>query len=121
MPSTAPTCQGVRKDGSPCTAPVLDGGQFCYAHDPAKTDERDEARRKGGRNSSSLARVAKLLPARLGGIYDVLERAIGEVHDGSLEPIRANAIANLARAAAAVLQAGEMEQRLRDLEAREAA
>ena len=112
---TPPICQGTRKDGSPCTATTLGPTGFCFAHDPEKVAERAEARAKGGRNRSSLARLSRIVPARLGGVYDRLERAMGEVHGGQLDPRRANALANLARAAA-VLSAGEVEQRVRELE-----
>jgi hypothetical protein len=115
---SGPTCRGTRKDGSPCKSTVLDADGWCFAHQPGQEADRAEARQRGGRNSSNLARVSKLIPARLGGVYDRLERAMGEVHEGTLEPPRANALANLARAAAAVLSAGELEDRVRELEQR---
>lgn len=117
-PPTPPTCKGTKKDGTPCTATTLDAAGFCFAHSPSREAERAEARAKGGRNSSSLARISKLVPARLGPIFERLERVMVEVHEGTLEPARANALANVARAAAAVLTSGEIEQRLRDLEER---
>jgi hypothetical protein len=54
----------------------------------------------------------------LAPIYDQLEAALGEVHAGTLDPRTALAMAALARAMVAVLQAGEVEQRLRELEGR---
>jgi hypothetical protein len=56
------------------------------------------------------------MPPRLIPIFDRLERAMEEVHDGTLDPKRATALASLARAAVSVLTAGEMEERLRNIE-----
>ena len=36
------TCQGRRKNGSPCTARALASG-YCFAHDPALAQKRDAA------------------------------------------------------------------------------
>jgi hypothetical protein len=53
-------------------------------------------------------------------VYDRLETALGEVHDGTLKPGQAVAMAAVAPAMVAVLQAGELEERLRVLEGRAA-
>jgi len=58
------------------------------------------------------------MPPRLVPIYELLESALGEVHEGSLKAGQAIAMATLARALVAVLQAGEMEERVRQLEQR---
>ena len=58
------------------------------------------------------------MPARLVPIWGQLETALTEVHDGTLDPRAAAAMAALARALVAVLQAGELEERLRRLEER---
>jgi hypothetical protein len=115
---SSPKCRGTRKDGSRCTSPTIGPSGFCFAHDPARAAQRTEARSRGGRNGSNLARISRLIPARLGSVYERLEKAMEETHSGQLDPKIANALASLARAAAAVLTAGEMEQRLRDLEAK---
>lgn len=112
------TCRGTRKDGSACASTTVGPSGYCFAHDPNRESDRDEARRRGGRNSSNLARVSRLIPARLGSVYERLERALEECHRGQLDPKVANALANLARAASAVLSAGEIEERLRRLEER---
>lgn len=108
-------CGGVRKDGGACEASVLTGN-YCFAHDPARAVERAEARRKGGRQSAKIVRLRGLLPPRLLPVYDRLEQALGEVHEGSLDARQAQAMAGLARAMVSVLQAGELEARVRELE-----
>ncbi|MDP2674464.1 MAG: hypothetical protein Q8Q00_06110 [Dehalococcoidia bacterium] len=47
------------------------------------------------------------MPSRLQPVFSRLERAMQEVHDGSLEPRRATAMASLAGAMVKVLQAGQ--------------
>lgn len=109
-------CAGVRRDGQLCTAPVLSDGAYCFAHDPARAADRDAARHKGGRHSASVVRLRRLVPPRLIPIFDKLEQALEEVHAGALKPSQAIAMATLARAMVAVLQAGELEERVRRLE-----
>ena len=110
-----PVCAGIRRDGQRCAAAgMLDG--FCYNHAPGREQERTEARRKGGRNRSNAARIRAAVPARLLPVLDQLEGALGDVLSGTLDPRQATAAAAVARALAAVLQAGELEERLRRLE-----
>jgi Family of unknown function (DUF5763) len=109
-------CKASRKDGSPCAAPALEQDGYCFAHSPRREQERAQARSKGGRNKSNIVRLRNMAPARLLPIYDRLEEALAQVHDGSLQPAQAQAMAALARALAAILQAGELEERLRALE-----
>jgi hypothetical protein len=116
--TTATHCAGIRRDGQPCAAPMLDDGPYCFAHDPSKAAARQTARRKGGHNRGSIVRLRGLVPPRLLSVYDELEAALSEVHRGALPPARAVAMAALARAMVAVLVAGETEQRIRDLEAK---
>jgi hypothetical protein len=109
-------CRATKKDGSPCTAPILASGEYCFRHDPALAEQRRTASAKGSHNRSNLMRLRNLAPARLLPIYDKLENAIDEVHAGRLSPAQASAMAQLARALATILQAGELEQRVRELE-----
>jgi hypothetical protein len=111
-------CAGVRKDGQACQGPVLDGGRWCFAHDPTRAAERQAARTKGGHNRGAVVRLRRLCPPRLVPIFDQLAAALQEVHDGTLSPPQATAMASLARAMCALLQAGELEERLRELEGR---
>ena len=116
MASDRNRCEAVRKDGGCCNAAVLPDSQFCWAHDPARAEQRAEARRKGGHNSAKVVRLRGLAPPRLVPIFDQLERALVEVHDSELDPKAAQAMASLARALATLLQAGELEERVRRLE-----
>src|SRR5215211_4898893 len=92
-------------------------GDRCWAHDDTKQAARDAARKKGGHRSAALARIHRLVPPRLVSVYEQLEQALGEVHDGKLSASQAVAMASLARAMVSVLTAGELEERLRAVEA----
>src|SRR4051812_23126025 len=113
-----PHCQGQRRDGQPCTAPMVQADGYCFAHSPARAAERAAVQARGGHNRGAIVRLRGLCPPRLVGAFAQLEKALGEVHDGTLEPAQATAMASLARAMVAVLSAGELEERLRELEGR---
>ncbi len=118
--TTSKHCAATRKDGRPCSASVAGETAWCFLHDPAREPERAAARRKGGENRADVVRLRGLVPPRLMGVYDRLDRALTEVHDGSLDSRRATAMAAVARAMVSVLTAGELEERVRALEGREA-
>lgn len=118
IPKQPASCVGTRRDGLGCAAPVRSASGYCFAHDPTMTQERALARQKGGLGRSHAARLQALLPPRLVPIFDRLETALAEVHAGSLDPRVATAMSSLAGAMTKVLSAGEMEERLRELEAR---
>ena len=110
------TCVESRRDGKRCRAKPVPGGKRCWAHAPELEEKRRSARQSGGLNSSGPARVRKLLPSRLAPLIGRLENALGEIHDGELEPSRGQAMASLSRAIVAVFSAGEFEERLRRIE-----
>ncbi len=56
------------------------------------------------------------MPVRLVPVFARLEQAFEETHAGTLDPKQAQAMASLARAMVAVLSAGEVEERMRDVE-----
>ena len=116
MTTDAKRCSATRKDGQQCTAPPLGIGQLCFAHSPATAEARTAARKKGGHNSARVVRLQGLLPARLAPVFLRLEQALTEVADGAMEPKVGQAVAAIARAMVATLQAGELEDRLRRIE-----
>jgi len=109
-------CTGQRKDGTPCRAAVMGTGTLCYAHDPARATERDQARRKGGANSATRARLDRLVPATLRPMIGSLLDALDEVHAGELDPRQASAMASLAGAITKAYGVGVLEERLTALE-----
>jgi hypothetical protein len=116
--SKANHCTGMRKTGEPCRSRVLGTDPWCFAHHPGKVAERAAAQRKGGYRRGSLARLHHLVPPRLVSVYDRLEGVLGELHRGEIDPRIAVAMAAVSRAMVAVLQVGELEERVRTLEQR---
>src|SRR5215207_2224217 len=100
------TCEATRRDGQPCRTPVVSGGRWCFGHSPELADKREQARRRGGKNRSNAARLSKLMPARLIPVFARLEEALAAVLAGTLDPRQATSAAAVARAMAAILQAG---------------
>lgn len=109
-------CAGSRKDGSRCTAPVMGSGAFCFAHNPQLAAEREAARKKGGANSAARARLERLVPATLRPMIGALIAAMGEVHEGTLDPKRATAMAALAGAVVRAYGVGVLDERVAALE-----
>jgi len=112
-------CSATNKNGSPCSAgPVREDG-YCYWHSPDLADQRRTDRQRGGAARSNVARAkrqlpdAVLTPAELQGFIGL---ALRGVLAGRIEPGVANAVATLARAAVAVREATEVEERLTALE-----
>ena len=116
MGAEATRCRATRKDGTPCRTPVVGDAPYCFGHDPAAAVKRTEARRRGGQNRATAKRLAKLMTVRLVPVREQLEGALGDVLADRLSPQQATAAAAVARALLAVLQAGELEERLRKLE-----
>ena len=109
-------CTGTRRDGTPCAAAVVGTGTLCYAHDPARATARDQARRKGGTNSATRARLDRLLPATLRPMIGRLLEALDEVHAGTLDPKQASAMASLAGTIVRAYSVGVLEDRVAALE-----
>src|SRR5262245_41562823 len=94
-------CWAIRRDGQPCQAPALADG-LCFAHSPAQAAARAAGHAKGGQHRASIVRLRGLCPPKLVSVYETLERALSEVHAGTLKPAQAIAMASLARAMVAV-------------------
>ena len=58
------------------------------------------------------------MPSELKPIFDLLLRSLIETYNGQLEPRRAQAMSSLAGALVKVMTAGELEERVRELETR---
>ena len=115
-PSGLRRCAGRRPDGGRCKAWAGPSGT-CYWHDPRISDARKaKTRVLAGRSSGRFSRAQKLLPPRLRGVFDDVIQAMDDLKAGQMFAKEATALASLATAAVRVLQAGEMEERLRALE-----
>ncbi|MDP9471976.1 MAG: hypothetical protein M3Q71_15145, partial [Chloroflexota bacterium] len=113
-------CMGTNRDGTPCSGQARPGRSMCAWHDPQLATERAAWRQKGGQSRSNKARARKRLPAETLSLTEVeafLSYTLKATLAGKVEPGVANAVANVARTMTTVVQAGEMEGRLRELEA----
>ncbi|MDP9472346.1 MAG: hypothetical protein M3Q71_17035 [Chloroflexota bacterium] len=113
-------CKGANAAGHPCDAKPVRPSGWCYWHDPALEAERIEGRRKGGAARSNRVRAKKRLPAETLSLTEVqafLSYTLKATLAGKVEPGVANAVANVARTMTTVGQAGEVEERIRELEA----
>jgi hypothetical protein len=114
--STRARCAGTRKDGQPCGAYALPGGDFCLAHDPARVDEVRAARERGGQGKANAARAGKLIPATLRPVLDGLLAAFADVRKGELDPRTGTALGSIAGAIVKVYQIGALEERVQAME-----
>jgi len=111
-PTPPQRCSAICNNGKPCSSFAVAGDGLCVFHSPSFL----EARRRGGFNSSRVARLDKKLSPRLRPILDLVERAIRETHDGTLPASRGSAIAALVGALVKCLEAAEFEVRLEQIE-----
>lgn len=102
------TCIGIRADGTPCGSSVIGAGGFCYAHDPDRAEER---RRMRVQVTVAAERVRRSSHGDLDGVLERLERAVAEVHDGTLDPQTALAMASLARAMVDTIEVAKSQER----------
>src|SRR5215207_4298365 len=112
-------CQATTKEAKPCSAQARAGRPYCLWHDPEAETQRRENARKGGQSRSNLARLKRSLPTEpltFSDVQGILGAVLRDLLAGKLDPPVANAAANVARAFAAIAQAGEIEARVRELE-----
>src|SRR5215208_7056681 len=103
------TCTGTRSDGSPCTSVVVLPSGRCFAHDEGRRADRLAASAKGGKGKSRIARAERLVPASLRPTLALMFDALGEVHDGTLTPAQASAMAAVAGAITRLYSTGVLE------------
>lgn len=111
-------CPAITKAGTRCPNTVMNGKKFCFSHEQSIADKRRDASRRGGRNKANAVRAQKAIPADLRDVSDVLLHAIRDVESGDLDTSKASALATLSRAYVAVYEAGLIESRIREIEAR---
>jgi len=110
-------CQGETLDGEPCLAQPTASG-WCWFHDPAREESRQEARRKGGRTSRYEDILHK--PGGVATLADVLvgiNAALESTWKWSNSPARSAALRGLYKVASEVIEGGDIERRLEELEA----
>jgi hypothetical protein len=113
-------CAGITRAGTACKGIPIDGSQWCYAHDPARTNERRRHGLKGGKRGGRGRPIAEL-----GALRDENADIRRRLLEGELQPgVAAVAIQSLncdIRAVATTLKAKEQEEFAERIEALEAA
>ena len=114
-------CQHPMPDGSFCRAAPLREGKYCLFHSPDHAKEADEARRLGGLRRRREVAVAGAYDFQgLSTVTDIrrlLEVATLDTLSLENSVARARTLAYLAQTALKLLEIGEIEERLRALEA----
>jgi hypothetical protein len=113
-------CAGQTAAGRPCRAQPLTGGQYCFLHDPASSEEAANARRLGGlrRRRERVVETTFDLPPDLS--VSLLQRVltIALVDTLALENgiARNRTLVLAVRAGAELVRASELAERLRTIE-----
>ncbi len=116
-------CIATKRNGAVCPAPALSGSAFCWAHDPARSAERADARRRGGHGRSTAARASKHLPphlkdaeVRLVRLLDLVERGTVPPRTAEVVGVLVSRLVELARFAIELGEQRELNERLAALE-----
>ena len=109
-------CTTIKANGERCRGVSIEGSPHCFAHAPEMRDRKIAGNAKGGRHKSSMVRLERMMPARLAPVYERLEEVLDQLHKGKLDPRIAMAMSSVTRTMVALVQAGELEERLREVE-----
>jgi hypothetical protein len=97
----------------------LTGSPYCFFHDPAKDEQRREARRAGARSRNKKAdpeAVEDLPLATVTDVVSLLGKTINDVRAGRMEARVGNAAAVLVGQLLAAMRGSDLESRIRALE-----
>ena len=117
---TRKRCKGVTRSGTPCKAWAMEGG-LCYFH--ANPDKASELGKRGGRAKGPTASpggAAEYIARPLKSVDDVtrlLADTINDLRSGTIDSRLANTVGFLATGMLKALQQGDLEGRLRGMEA----
>ena len=116
----ASRCAAVTTGGVPCKQAPLSGKDHCFWHDPDQAEEAQEARRLGGLRRRRERTVAGAYEfdglATAEQIRRLVEIAVLDALGLENSIARARTLAYLAQTAAKLLEIGELEGRLHEVE-----
>lgn len=120
MTTTPRQCEATNRRGRQCEAHALASSAYCWFHDPAKAQERKEARASGGQARAGLMITqGNTQPREIKSVGDILSLLSETVSDVLLlqnSLARAQTIARLSLAMVKCFEVSELEQRLLILE-----
>lgn len=111
-------CKAKTRNGSRCPNPAGESG-FCFTHDPDRAAERAAARKLGGFNRRTAARISGDEPIKIESLADVLKlinAVIADCWQLDNSPARGRVLLSCADTAIKALQIGELEDRVKALE-----
>ena len=113
-----PRCVGTKPDGTSCERIVGASQEYCYSHDPSRTEERKRAASRGGKRGGRGRPQAELADVK-----DRLRAMIDDVRNGTMDrgaaAVCAQLYNSLLRAVSVELKVREqleLEQRVEELE-----
>lgn len=113
-------CAAVTSGGVPCRQAPLGGRDHCFWHDPEQADEAQEARRLGGLRRKRERTVGDAYQfdglATAEQIRRLVEIAVVDALGLENSIARARTLAYLAQTAAKLLELGDLEERLKEVE-----
>jgi hypothetical protein len=113
-------CSGTTSRGEPCNATPRGDTGLCLWHDPALTEEANAARRLGGQKRRREATVLAAFDleglANVGQIQRIVEIVVTDLLGMENSIARARSLLSAAQVAAKLLETGEFEERLAQLE-----
>ncbi len=113
-------CKAKTRNGSRCPNAASESG-YCFTHDPDRAAERAAARKLGGFNRRTAARVSGDTPIVIESMADVLNlvnAVIADTWQLDNSPARSRVLLACADTGSRALQIGELADRVKALEER---
>ena len=115
------TCTAETAKGGSCGANPQRDKEFCFWHDPANAEQMAEARRLGGLRRRKEKTVSEAYDIEslenVGQVRRLIEIAVMDTLGLENSIARSRALAYLSQVALKMLEVGELEERLRAIEA----
>jgi len=102
-------CGGFKRDGERCTATVNPPQTFCWWHDPANAEQRQQAASKAARSKPNRS---------LQVLSDLTDTLYKELRSGAVDPKIGAVLTQLINTKARVLELGRRIKETEELEAR---
>lgn len=102
-------CAGIKRDGGRCTVVVGASQDYCYAHDPARQQERKRNASRAGRSRGS---------GEIASLKDQLRKLASDVLDGKVARGDAVAVNQILNTRARLLEVERRVKETEDLEER---
>lgn len=111
-------CQAMKRDGEQCKGYAMSGSDFCFTHNPNTSDQRKDARRKGGSKGKARTLSADSLSVSLTSPNDIeslLAETINQTRRGELDAKTANTIGYLSGVLLKAIEYGSLADEITEL------